>query len=71
MNKQEKIRLLKAVERGEISVDEAFSDKPSVLIQMSPNVFTSNGAIYSKDQVEKFKHTVFIIPDNGRDLVLG
>jgi|GEM_PF-3622184 len=68
MNKAEKIRLLKAVTSGEMTIEEAFIKPPIVFIQ-SANRETcrgDNGKTYSMEMLEKFNHTIFIIPDNGR-----
>jgi len=69
MNRAEKIKLLRSVQAGEISVEDAFAYKPTVFIGNpdTGSLVGDNGRQYSTQKVETFKHTVFILPDNGRN----
>jgi hypothetical protein len=68
MNRAEKIKLLKAVSNGTLSVKAAFVKPPIVFIgHPEGDVFPSDGKKYSKEQLDTFNHTIFILPPNGRE----
>ena len=66
MTRNEKIRLIEALRKGEKSLDEVFYSP--VLIKRMDGTYESNGRIIAESRIRTLSFpAVIILPDNGRD----
>lgn len=70
MNRNEKIKLLKDIQAGIVTIESIRGKQSFIFICKKPDIFFCNGKEYTKEEYLKkcaTAQTAITIPDNGRN----